>query len=473
MKSAISKYFLNNMVFRLATMATTVAACMYFYIEGDFQFFFVSAVLSIAFFLWVLSLHRRNIKKIEYMIDAIENNDLTFQYATHLQSSDDKTLNEIINRIIRTLLRIKIETIKQEKFYEQIIDAVNIGIIIIDENGYIVRKNNKAMKFLGLSVLTHIKQISQVNKELAIRLTNPQSDDKFNFTYETELGDIEICVTISRTNIQNKKALIVTFDNINNEMDNKELDSWIRLTRVMTHEIMNSITPITSISDTLLSKQENRREDIKNGLEVISKTGKGLMTFVESYRRFTHIPNPQPTLFYVKNFIERMVTLAQHNDDFDDIIWQTNIQPEDLILYADENLISQVMINLLKNAQQAIRLNQVTGYMQTDGNENNAKDNEKTDFDEASDLNKQASGVISIKASCNEAESIIIEVSNNGPAIPDEEVAHIFIPFFTTKENGSGVGLSVARQIMRLSGGSIALKKDQTSGMTTFILTFP
>jgi Signal transduction histidine kinase involved in nitrogen fixation and metabolism regulation len=432
------------MVLRLIAFAIVIIACTYFYIKEDFTLFFLFVFLFIITFSAIISLHKRSIKKIEHMFDAIDNNDLTFQYATSQQSSDDKTINEMINRVIRTLLRVRIDTVKHEKFYEQIIDAVNIGIIVIDDHGFVIRKNNKAMQFLGLSVLTHIKQIRHTNEKLSERLTNPLSDDKFNISYETEQGTIEICVNISKTYLQNKNIFIVTFNDINSDMDNKELDSWIRLTRVMTHEIMNSITPITSICDTLLSKNNYRDEEIKNGLEVISKTGKSLITFVESYRRFTHIPNPEPTLFYLKDFVERMITLARHHIDSENITWQTDIQPENLILYADENLISQVMINLLKNAQHAI--------FQKQTNEN---------------------GLISIKASCNEVEAIVIEVSNNGAAIPEEESAHIFIPFFTTKENGSGVGLSVARQIMRLSGGSITLKKASSSAMTTFVLTFP
>ena len=452
------------MALRLIALAVVIIACTYFYITEDFLFFFIFTFLFIITFSGVISLHKRSQKKIEHMFDAIDNNDLTFQYAVDLQSSDDKTINEILNRIIRTLLRVRIDTVKHEKFYEQIIDAVNIGIIVIDDNGFVIHKNNKALQYLGLSVLSHTKQIRNINEKLTERLTNLQSDDKFNIPYETEQGTMEICVNISKTNLQNKNIFIVTFNDINSEMDNKELDSWIRLTRVMTHEIMNSITPITSISDTLLSKDDYRDEEIKNGLEVISKTGKGLITFVESYRRFTHIPNPEPTLFYVKDFVERMITLARHHNDSEKISWQTDVQPENLILYADENLISQVMINLLKNAQHAIF--QKHGIDLTNSEE-------KTITSESTNSYEQMDGLISIKVSCNESESIVIEVSNNGVAIPEEEFAHIFIPFFTTKENGSGVGLSVARQIMRLSGGSITLKKASSSAMTTFVLTFP
>lgn len=430
------------MIFRLTMLITSVVLCTYFGIKEDLLFFITFIVISFILLLQVLSLHKRSIRKIEYMFDAIDNNDLTFQYVIERQSSEDKTINELINRIIRTLLRTRIETLKQEKFYEQIIGSINIGIIAIDENGYIIQKNNKALQLLGLSVLTHVKQVSHINEKLAAHLTNLQPDDKFKFSYDTERGTIDIYVSISAAKLQNKTVYIMTFNDINNEMDDKEIESWLRLIRVLTHEMMNSISPITSISDTLLSKQNYNKEDIQNGLEVISKTGKGLMSFVESYRRFTHIPEPHPTLFYVKSFIERMVTLARHHKNYSNIKWQTDVQPTDLILYADENLISLVMINLLKNAVQAI------------GNE-------------------QENGLIAIKAFCNDSESIIIEVSNNGPAIPEEEAAHIFIPFFTTKENGSGVGLSVVRQIMRRSGGSITLRKEHQTEMTTFVLTFP
>ncbi|HAF83499.1 MAG TPA: ATP-binding protein, partial [Bacteroides uniformis] len=232
-------------------------------------------------------------------------------------------------------------------------------------------------------------------------------------------------------------------NDINNELDEKEIDSWIRLTRVLTHEIMNAVTPITSLSDTLLGLTEAQvsKEEIRNGLQTISSTGKGLLSFVESYRKFTRIPTPEPSLFYVKSFIERMVELARHQHPDVRVTFHTDIAPSDLILYADENLVSQVVINLLKNAIQAIE----------------------------SDKNTDKEGHINIRAYCNEAEAILIEISNNGPAIPNDIAEHIFIPFFTTKEGGSGIGLSISRQIMRLSGGNLSLLPGKE---TTFILKF-
>ena len=193
---------------------------------------------------------------------------------------------------------------------------------------------------------------------------------------------------------------------------------------------MNAVTPITSLSDTLLGLTEAQvsKEEIRNGLQTISSTGKGLLSFVESYRKFTRIPTPEPSLFYVKSFIERMVELARHQHPDVRVTFHTDIAPSDLILYADENLVSQVVINLLKNAIQAFE----TGAPAA-------------------------------------TEAILIEISNNGPAIPNDIAEHIFIPFFTTKEGGSGIGLSISRQIMRLSGGNLSLLPGKE---TTFILKF-
>jgi len=438
----IRKYILNHMLFRLTALILVVASGTYFGIKKDILFFIAFIIIALIIIGGILSLQKRNFKKIQYMLDAIENHDFSIRFATKMLPSDDATLNESLNRIIRILLRNQIDAIKQEQFYEQIINSVNMGIIVIDDHGYIIQNNHKALQLLGIQELANIKQIHEINKHLSTRLPNQQTNDKFQFVYKTGNEAIVFFVNISGTKLQNKTVNIITFNDINNEMDDKEIESWIRLINVLTHEIMNSITPITSISETLLTKNVQKQDDIINGLEVIRKTGKGLMTFVDSYRKFTHIPKPKPSLFYVKNFMERMIILARHHTNNPDIQWQTDIQPADLILFADENLISLVVINLLKNAEQAI------------GNE-------------------QANSMILLKAYCTDSETILIEVSNNGPAIPEEEASHIFIPFFTTKKNGSGIGLSVARQIMRLSGGNITLKKDHPSKMTTFVLTFP
>ena len=377
------------------------------------------------------------------MLDAIENNDNSVHFSEKEALADTRLINHALNRVIRMLHNVKSETVQQEKYYELILDCVNTGILVLNDNGAIYQKNNEALRLLGLNIFTHISQLNRIDPRLCTILTNIRPGEKLQVTLNSEQGTVNISIRVSNITVRNEHLRILALNDINNELDEKEIDSWSRLTRVLTHEIMNAVTPITSLSDTLLelAEEQTSHEEIRHGLQTISSTGKGLLSFVESYRKFTRIPTPEPSLFYLKNFIERMIELARHQHPNARVSFHTHITPDDLILYADENLISQVVINLLKNAVQAIE-------------SNNGTDKE---------------GRIDIRAYCNEAEAVLVEVSNNGPVIPDAIAEHIFIPFFTTKEGGNGIGLSISRQIMRLSGGNLSLLPGKE---TTFVLKF-
>lgn len=380
--------------------------------------------------------------KVAFMFDAIDNSDYAFKYATRGRSSNDKLVSDSLNRITQILFQAKAEAIQKEKYYELIMNQVNTGIIVEDDKGNIFQTNNEALRLLGLTVFTHARQLGRIDENLERLISDVRPGEKHQISFINERGTVHLSVRVSEMTLQEKHVRIIAINDINSELDDKEIESWIRLTRVLTHEIMNSITPITSLSDTLLSLHRNIDEEIRGGLEVISSTGKSLIAFVESYRKFTHIPTPQPSLFYVNKFAERLTRLARHHNNYPNITIRIDVEPEDLIVYADENLITQVVLNLLKNAMQAI------------GHE-------------------QENGLILLKAYCDPNEAVILEVTNNGPTIPPEEAEHIFVPFFTTKEGGSGIGLSISRQIMRLSGGSIALRSNPAQRQTTFVLTFP
>lgn len=438
----IPKGLFQRFHYLLATFTLLTIAGTYLVIQGVWGW---SILISIAWIFVLRSLilsDKRQAQKVAFMFDAIDNSDYAFRYATQNRSSNDKLVNESLNRITQILFQAKADTIQKEKYYELILNSINTGIIVLDDNGFIYQTNNEALRLLGLTVFTNVHQLSRIDETLEASIRNIQPGDKHQLSFTNERGNVHLSVRVSGMTLQGKHMRILAINDINSELDEKEIDSWIRLTHVLTHEIMNSVTPITSLSDTLLSMHQNADNDIRNGLEVISTTGKSLIAFVESYRKFTHIPTPEPTLFYVQKFLERMVQLASHHNPSPNISIRVQVNPEDLIVHADENLISQVILNLLKNAIQAIG-------------------------------NKQEDGQIHLKAYCNAAEAVLIEVSNNGPAIPQEEAEHIFVPFFTTKEGGSGIGLSISRQIMRLSGGSIVLKSVPTARWTTFVLTFP
>ena len=416
-----------------------------------------TALLPIALY-WQQKLYRHHVRKVLFMLDAIENNDNAIHFSETENTADARLVNRALNRVAHILYNVKSETAQQEKYYELILDCVNTGILVLNDNGAVYQKNSEALRLLGLNVFTHVSQLNRVDPRLSSLLANCRPGDKLQMPFNNERGTVNMSVRVSDITVRKEHLRILALNDINNELDEKEIDSWIRLTRVLTHEIMNAVTPITSLSDTLLKLTEARisKEEMRHGLQTISTTGKGLLAFVESYRRFTRIPTPEPSLFYLKGFINRMAELARHQYPDTPVTFNVSIVPDDLILYADENLISQVIINLLKNAIQAFE----TGATAATGT--NAETTAETS---AATTEKH----INIRAYCNEAEAVLIEISNNGPAIPPDIAGHIFIPFFTTKENGSGIGLSISRQIMRLSGGSLSLIAGKE---TTFVLKF-
>lgn len=423
--------------FRLGVSLCFAITAALFYSNRDFVWMILSLCFLIFSIWWQLSLYRIHTKRVLFMIDALENNDNAIHFPEEKTTPETRDINRALNRVGHILYNVKSETAQQEKYYELILDCINTGVLVLNDNGAIYQKNNEALRLLGLNVLTHIRQLSKVDVTLMQKVEFCRTGEKLQITFNNERGTVNLSIRVSDITIRKEHLRILALSDINSELDEKEIDSWIRLTRVLTHEIMNSVTPITSLSDTLLSLSDAHDEEIRSGLQTISTTGKGLLAFVESYRRFTRIPTPEPSLFYVKAFIDRMVELARHQNTCKNITFHTDISPADLIVYADENLISQVVINLLKNAIQAI--------------------------------GTQTDGKIEISARCNDSEEVLIEIKNNGPVIPPEIADHIFIPFFTTKEGGSGIGLSISRQIMRLSGGSITLLPGKE---TKFVLKF-
>lgn len=398
---------------------------------------FLALPVLIGTFIGLFRLHYQNIRKMTFMFNAIENGDYAFKFTEYEGPVSDNLLNLSLNRIKEILIKAKIEAIEREKYYELILNSVNTGVIVLNHKGNIYQINNEALRLFGLSQLNHINQLRIIEESLPTLFLNLKAGEKRQTSFCNERGTIHLALGISEMRVRETPLRIVAMNDINNELDEKETESWIRLIRVLTHEIMNSITPITSLSDTLLHLNESIDPKVKEGIEVINSTSRSLINFVESYRSVTRIPTPRFKSFYAKSFLERMVTLIRHDPPEEQITIVTEVTPDDLLLYADESLMGQVVLNLLKNAVHA--------------------------------LSDQQAGKITISASENPSGEITVDITDNGKGVPPEIAANIFVPFFTTKHNGSGIGLSVSRQIMRLHNGSISLKTTQP-GCTTFRL---
>lgn len=376
-------------------------------------------VAAIAGYIRLYRHYRRNIKKVTFLFDAIDNVDFSFKFPTEGVSKDDRIINQSLNRIKHFLQHTREEQMEREKYYEQILNTVDAGIMVVDSHDNVLQHNQAALRLLDTDVLTHLNQVKDKLK------------DEHLSKHETQAM------------LKDKHVRIIALSDVSHELSNQEIDSWIKLIRVLTHEIMNTITPVTSLSETLLKElEESDTKDLRIGLETIHKTGTELLSFVNNYRRFTHVPQPQPSLFYVEPFLNRMAMLCNHEVSI-------KVSPKDLIVYADESLIAHVVTNLLKNAVEAIK--------------------EK----ESTEVSEDKLAFIRIKAYANEQEAIVIDVTNNAGIIPDDIAAHIFIPFFTTKKEGSGIGLSLSRQIMRVSGGTLSLHQDKEENTTTFRIVIP
>ena len=390
-------------------------------------------VAAIAGYIRLYRHYRRNIKKVTFLFDAIDNVDFSFKFPTEGVSKDDRIINQSLNRIKHFLQHTREEQMEREKYYEQILNTVDAGIIVVDSHDNVLQHNQAALRLLDTDILTHLNQVKDKLK------------DEHLSKHETQAM------------LKDKHVRIIALSDVSHELSNQEIDSWIKLIRVLTHEIMNTITPVTSLSETLLKELEEdmhwegkfatcpnspKEKDLRIGLETIHKTGTELLSFVNNYRRFTHVPQPQPSLFYVEPFLNRMAMLCNHEVSI-------KVSPKDLIVYADESLIAHVVTNLLKNAVEAIK--------------------EK----ESTEVSEDKLAFIRIKAYANEQEAIVIDVTNNAGIIPDDIAAHIFIPFFTTKKEGSGIGLSLSRQIMRVSGGTLSLHQDKEENTTTFRIVIP
>ena len=385
--------------------------------------------------------YRRNIKKVTFLFDAIDNGDFSFNFPTEKGFKEDKILHQSLNRIKLFLQHTREEQMEREKYYEQILNAVDTGILVVDSHDNILQHNQAALRLLDTDVLTHMNQVKE------------------------KLKDEHLAKHEAQAMLKDKHVRIIALSDVSHELSNQEVDSWIKLIRVLTHEIMNTITPVTSLSETLLTRVTEDKY-LKQGLETIHKTGTELLAFVNNYRRFTHVPQPQPALFYVEPFLERMALLCNHEVEIE-------VSPKDLLVYADESLLSHVVTNLLKNAVEAFREKGKLSAERNkqDGNEQGRNKQECRSADLQSAASKKA--FIRLQAYANAQESIIIDVSNNAGLIPEDVASHIFIPFFTTKPEGSGIGLSLSRQIMRVSGGNLSLHQDKAQGITTFRIIIP
>lgn len=372
---------------------------------------------------------RKIIGKIDFMSDALDSGESAFRYSEDQWS--DRRLNKSLNRLRAIFEAEKTDIRERERYFGIMLDHVQSGVIVIDGDK-IDYSNIIARGFLGMSDISSLRQIERLSPELANAFRNA-SETESRASLISERGTVQFSISACESRLHGKDVSIVTFNDITREMENYESESWTRLIRVLTHEIMNTVTPIASLSSALSQNlADYDAEDVRSALGTIASSSEGLISFVQSYRSLTHIAAPVRKAFYLKDLVNDSVTIAQTNWPSAQVSYHE--LSEDIILYADYGQISQVMNNLIKNAVQA------------------------------------GASEIDITASIDKRERTVINVANNGEPISETGKEQIFVPFYTTKgASGTGVGLSLCRQIIRLNGGTINLTSS-TAESTVFTI---
>jgi nitrogen fixation/metabolism regulation signal transduction histidine kinase len=385
----------------------------------------------------IIFLNRVN-RRIFYFFDAIKNEDSMLSFPEDRSNKIVNDLNHSLLKVNKQIQQIYVENQKQEQYFQALIEHAATGMFTFNKKGFILHSNRLAKQLFGVDELTHIIQLESVDARLYKSVKEIQPSEQLLTALSSEKGVVQLLIKANSFIAEKEELMLLSVHDIKNELDEKELDSWHKLIRVMMHEIMNSITPVTSLSESLAGyfyteKKLKTPEQIDKktieitlrGLEVIHEQGKGLISFVESYRKLARLPEPEKKVFAVRNLIDNIRILSGSFPNAEKINLVCEIEQNELELLADEKQISQVLINLVKNAFQAI--------------ENTT----------------EATVRITTKLDINSRPEI--KVIDNGPGIPEELMDKIFIPFFTTKKTGSGIGLSISRQIMQLHGGSLKI----------------
>lgn len=372
---------------------------------------------------------RKIIGKIDFMSDALDSGETAFRYSESRWRN--RRLNKSLNRLRSIFEAEKADIRERERYFGTMLDHVQSGVIVIDGEK-IDYSNTVAKGFLGMAEISSLRQIGRISPDLA-NAFREASEMESRASFISERGTVQFSISACTARLHGNEVSIVTFNDITREMENNESESWTRLIRVLTHEIMNTVTPVASLSSALSQNLDSySAEDIRSALGTIASSSEGLISFVQSYRSLTHISAPVRKAFYLKDLANDSVNIAKANWPSVNVLYRE--LSSDVILYADYGQMSQVLNNLIKNAVQA------------------------------------GAGNVSITASIDKREQTVIDIANDGEPISASGQEQLFVPFYTTKgSSGTGVGLSLCRQIVRLNGGTIKLSSS-TPEATVFTI---
>lgn len=436
---------------RIALLAASLFF-LAFGISGDWGVFMISLFLILVVFqiVFLLRYSESSFKKVRLFLDNIKQDKYTQLYPVKFDGTETDDLHIEFNAILAKLKEDQAEKEANYQYFRSVFKHLSIGLITFGENGEIQILNVAAKRILNVDELKNISEIEQVNKELHLAIQNLRTGGSELIKIAHPDGIMQLSVYVIELLMRGERFKLVSLQNIQSELEEKEMEAWQNLVKILTHEIMNSIAPISSLAGTLQGELEEKienneslspadMEDCMMGISTIEKRSQGLISFVSDFRSLAHIPSPKFGSIGISRLFDQLEILLQNQLEAQGITLRKELNPDELILFGDQHQIEQVLINLLQNAIQAL------------------EDSEEK--------------IITLSAFIDEAGKIIIEVTDTGKGIEEEALSKIFIPFFTTKKKGSGIGLSLSKQIMRRHKGNIQVRSTLGEG-TTFKLIF-
>lgn len=437
---------------RVLLMVLTIFGALYLLMHRELLP--ASLILGIVLAFQIVELIRFNLKtneKLTRFFESIQYSDFSSSFTLDNKLGYSyKDLNQAFNNVIGEFRKTRLEKEEQMLFLQIVLQHIHTGIISFDEKGQIGLINNAAKHLLQVPQFKNISDLSRLSEDLLDQVLHLKPGQGASIKINPSM---HLTIRCTELKMGGKKWVLLSLQNINSELKQNELNAWQNLTKVLRHEIMNSIAPIATLVSSLRTVlkedvfeqddnyilEKEGHADLKEGLETIENRSKGLISFVNVYRDYTSIPEPVLTDFPVQLFLEDIFTLLKKDLRQNNIEIKMEILPLDLRLTADREQIQMILINLIKNSKEALE-----------------KSEDRTIFIQAGiDLNQYK----------------FIQVTDKGPGIPSASIEDIFVPFYTTKKNGSGIGLAISRQIMNLHKGSLHVH-SLPNQQTTFTLRF-
>jgi two-component system, NtrC family, nitrogen regulation sensor histidine kinase NtrY len=439
---------------RVLFLAVSIFAFGYFlFSQGNYFLALIFLVITIFQIKQLIDLTDQSNKSIASFLDSISFDDLTASFKTDSRDPYVQRFHKELNEALHKLRNSRQEKDTEYLFYKNIVMHVGIGLIIFnDQTRKVEIFNSAARKLLKVNQAETINDLKEVNPALVDAFVRLKTGGRELIRLKIGEDIVQLSIYAIELILRGENMKLISLQNIQSELEEKEMEAWQNLVRVLTHEIMNSVTPISSLAGTMEDEirdhvkpdsdkpvSKDQLADIHLSLQTISKRSENLIQFVKEFRSLTHIPKPRPQSFLVCTLLDEITMLHKNELSEKSIQVKVEIDPPDLTLIADRGLVEQVLINLVKNAIQS--------------------------FDE------QENRRITISAYHNDKNRPVIAVKDNGTGIDPEAVEKIFIPFFTTKKSGSGIGLSLSRQIMRQHQGTLSVKSVVGEG-TEFFMRF-